>query len=1219
MSLFYRTKLHKSIPILLFVCALTFAGLFSLAVKNFVIKTPLGTVYLAETAQAACWIDNHQTGYCQAGCSGYSCPYRCDFSGGVNIEKSANNETCGWDIDTIRCDTLAEAQAYCKGPDECQTPDKQVTGSSSPSNGVNIGAKISFTFTSPFNFSNPGINEGGGVTGCIYDGVTGTGPYSWRWTCTAQNQGTYTASFTNDLSCTNNVNYTVNAGTCDITMPSTVPTGTTFNYSVKVTGSSISSRSLTGQCSNLTGCPNGTNSNCAGTINSTASTGFCRLTVNLANGRSCNQTTSVTCQNTTGLITSVAPANAAGVCGTYSSSVNFNIGLSNPPPQLCIKGDLTPNANGIQITKEGEIIDRVPDNTPTIIQTNSVIGSERFRAVFPGNNTYCQRNGNPVDICVSSLPSIPSNPNLYLPEHNLNLPPVDSPTLIKSADTTATIVASDAPKIITQFIGLGSKDNRLLLVGLSYLGDGATQPSATVRLKTEDLSTTLGTFTLVPGSKAVYLQNGSGIRYSEIHYLRVPAGVNNRQAIEARFGGATSPAPRQTIMGVSLLNRVDTTSALFRPNPSTGNAGYAVTGSKTTTNDSPLFASRKTSITLTTDPTDLAFAVNTAQTPPSPTGNKCGPHLVDSALLFLNGSPATGSAQWDSSAANGSNVCQVNGQAIALKGVKGTQTIFTWLYPRGNNNNYFPDGVNLRWATSGVVVKGQAGVPGKLEWEVSNWGTICGGTTTQSSRIYYWPKSQGALRPATATLINVSGATTSYTFSPLSSIPPYGQYYWQVEASNNNFANKVVSPVWQFAVVEPDFKLNTTTEFYSGITSCTSGTHNAILVTAQPKNIGNWPGISNLHIKGNRLSTGNDAADLTTCQSLADLTGASSWLNANQTLSPALTYSTSCPSTPGTYYFCGLVNPQTASPVERATANNYSYLLKVTSQRNAYFQTLGGGTLSLGATNSRLPISEYLSKKTTPTSLDAGIISALTTPSAGSGNYSQNGGGTTPTGWFRTGVASIPRPDELLYVNLHKAVLTNAGVDPDTATTNCGALGYFDSGSYRIFCYANGAELNAAIASSLPAGITTAVAIPTTIISPTIGPLTTGQTNKRMVVFVNTNIAISAGGIAIDPANNSAGIVFVVNGNIDATAANRVDGVFIFSGQFITGSSNTNQLTGQGSLIGTGTNPFSFTRTFGTTGTANPAELWTYQPKYLWLFRNILVRPSYSWKELTPQ
>ena len=124
------------------------------------------------------------------------------------------------------------------------------------------------------------------------------------------------------------------------------------------------------------------------------------------------------------------------------------------------------------------------------------------------------------------------------------------------------------------------------------------------------------------------------------------------------------------------------------------------------------------------------------------------------------------------------------------------------------------------------------------------------------------------------------------------------------------------------------------------------------------------------------------------------------------------------------------------------------------------------------------------------------------------------------------------------------------------------------------------------------------------------------------VIFVNGDLRINSNlNIA-----SSTGLVFIVSGNITINSAvTQVDGVFISYGTFNTTSYNScgipltethSQLKINGAVYSFG--QACFTRNLGKIHNSDPAELITYEPKYLVLFRELLGETVTSFKEVTP-
>jgi hypothetical protein len=179
-------------------------------------------------------------------------------------------------------------------------------------------------------------------------------------------------------------------------------------------------------------------------------------------------------------------------------------------------------------------------------------------------------------------------------------------------------------------------------------------------------------------------------------------------------------------------------------------------------------------------------------------------------------------------------------------------------------------------------------------------------------------------------------------------------------------------------------------------------------------------------------------------------------------------------------------------------------------------------------------------------------------------------------------------------------------------------------GNYDIICYPIN---NISILSQIQTIITSLSTSKTTIFIPNSPTKTSNETlstainipsGVKVVFFFKNNFTLSAN-VSVNTANTS-GAVFVIGGNLALSnaGATKADGVFIVNGTTSTANNSNSQITGAGSIIST--QAINLTNTYGSlTPTQAAGESWTYQGKYLWLFRNILTTPSYSWKELPPQ
>ncbi|MCH7541385.1 hypothetical protein IH981_01245 [Patescibacteria group bacterium] len=122
------------------------------------------------------------------------------------------------------------------------------------------------------------------------------------------------------------------------------------------------------------------------------------------------------------------------------------------------------------------------------------------------------------------------------------------------------------------------------------------------------------------------------------------------------------------------------------------------------------------------------------------------------------------------------------------------------------------------------------------------------------------------------------------------------------------------------------------------------------------------------------------------------------------------------------------------------------------------------------------------------------------------------------------------------------------------------------------------------------------------------------------VVFVKTNLRFD-GNLTI---NTNTGLIFVVAGQVRiSTNVSRVDGVIIFDGDFTVlsrGNSTELALIVNGSVIGGFQGgKFDLRRDFRSgDNKLRPTEKFVFEPKYLWLFRDIIGDTKTVWKEVNP-
>lgn len=123
------------------------------------------------------------------------------------------------------------------------------------------------------------------------------------------------------------------------------------------------------------------------------------------------------------------------------------------------------------------------------------------------------------------------------------------------------------------------------------------------------------------------------------------------------------------------------------------------------------------------------------------------------------------------------------------------------------------------------------------------------------------------------------------------------------------------------------------------------------------------------------------------------------------------------------------------------------------------------------------------------------------------------------------------------------------------------------------------------------------------------------STDKPSIVFIDGELIINKN-VVIDIAINKGGLIFIVNGDINVNSSvGRLDGIYISTGEFTTGSSDT-QLNVNGSVISF-EDP-KLERDLGPGNKAAPAELIDYQPAYLWIFKDVAGFSTKQFKELTP-
>ncbi|MEX0617088.1 MAG: vWA domain-containing protein [Candidatus Woykebacteria bacterium] len=115
------------------------------------------------------------------------------------------------------------------------------------------------------------------------------------------------------------------------------------------------------------------------------------------------------------------------------------------------------------------------------------------------------------------------------------------------------------------------------------------------------------------------------------------------------------------------------------------------------------------------------------------------------------------------------------------------------------------------------------------------------------------------------------------------------------------------------------------------------------------------------------------------------------------------------------------------------------------------------------------------------------------------------------------------------------------------------------------------------------------------------------------VIFVNGDLRIEKD-VEVD---SDKGLVFIVNGNIlvEDDDVKTLDGVYISNGVF-NSHAGDERLTINGSVLAFG--GFNLQRNLNSDNFDRPSERFLFEPKYLWLFRNILGDSNVLFEELPP-
>lgn len=278
-----------------------------------------------------------------------------------------------------------------------------------------------------------------------------------------------------------------------------------------------------------------------------------------------------------------------------------------------------------------------------------------------------------------------------------------------------------------------------------------------------------------------------------------------------------------------------------------------------------------------------------------------------------------------------------------------------------------------------------------------------------------------------------------------------------------------------------------------------------------------------------------------------------------------------------------------------------------------FFETFGGDVMALGNLNNRnvpgSPVVKFFSDDFGPSQeISAGMAAAtsLTTIASG-GKFSSQNAIDPLLGWNMETPLS-PDLTRVQYDNLLTAVLKYGGLN-DVDDVCVGGGGNVVIGTKRIHyrCYSgNITNLNGV-------GSNTLVLLPNSSFSPILSGGALGL-NEKVILFVDKDLLISSD-VKLNAAGSGLGII--TRGKIDIRPdVKTVDGLLI-ADTIDTGSSTVDQLAGTGMLIG-GTNVF-LNRVINpdrNPPNKSPSEIWTYEPRYLDWFRNILSKPTLKWREL---
>lgn len=290
-----------------------------------------------------------------------------------------------------------------------------------------------------------------------------------------------------------------------------------------------------------------------------------------------------------------------------------------------------------------------------------------------------------------------------------------------------------------------------------------------------------------------------------------------------------------------------------------------------------------------------------------------------------------------------------------------------------------------------------------------------------------------------------------------------------------------------------------------------------------------------------------------------------------------------------------------------------------TSPSSSYFQTFNGDvTAKRILEDENIPSLAISAGVGAP--VEAGVISGSPARLPSVGDFSENGSGTgfnlTPYVY----AATLPT-----YESLLENTLKNGGFSAVSQLPSCPG-GKFESAPYRFWCYTSSGPGNFQTLINAANGLPVDPDIEFDIFVPDpshVGGKTINNPiniNRKMLVYVKGDASYGLrlkGNVQVSSGNTS-GFLVIVDGRVQVDQnVTRLDGFYVFGGSYTDGVS-TERIEGIGSLIGTGVSAFSFpeglVRSYPTVQGA--AESWTYDGRYVSLYRGVLGRPKFYWKEL---